>query len=123
MGIVPRNYQNKKPKPGTENYMSNLSEKKAINWIIKGSKKVPKKAVKKCLMPNPKRNCECGISEVDERKEKEVHPWQVLLYIFWGEKANAPILNKRPKCLGVLISKKHILTAYHCLQKRGNKVL
>ena len=61
-----------------------------------------------------KTNCQCGISNVDEKRKSQIHPWQVLLIINWK---NTP-KEKDNYCQGVLVSKKHILTAVRCLFKK-----
>ena len=96
--------------------MPNMMHKPAIQWVIKKGKK----PVKKCLFKNSsKSNCKCGKSKVFvNEKKRELYPWQVTLSINW----NVAVI-ERPQalvCWGTLVSRRHILTAYHCLEERLN---
>ena len=48
----------------SQHLISNLQHKKALNWV----KNKASPEVKKCL-PNNKRNCNCGISKVNETRQ------------------------------------------------------
>ena len=61
------------------------------------------------------KNCDCGISEIDENDKDQIHPWQVLLTINWKKNLAR---EKDVYCQGTLISKKHIVTSLYCLQER-----
>ena len=97
--------------------MPNMIHKPAIDWVIQKGKK----PVEKCLFENSssKSNCKCGKPKVlVNEKKREMYPWQVTLSINWNIKA---IERYQPLiCWGTLVSRKHVLTAYHCLEERKN---
>ena len=87
---------------------------------------------------NERNPCICGAhdaGELDLKKNKKnpnlkINKWHVTLSIKWHLDANA---NKKPLndkieewkkyrliCQGVMVSKKHVLTPYHCLEEKGN---
>ena len=122
MGIVPFYNSNLNAKGNMKNsilthLMPKIQKKKQVNWI----KKKGGKLVKDCYNGQ---NCECGESKINENDKTnlvEMQPWQVTVVVNWkGAKNKVP---DNLICQGVLISKKHVLTAYHCLEERKNNRL
>ena len=131
VGILPKdgNFLNK----AAGVYVRNIIVKKTLRWLRNG---INRKQVKECKY-KPKLNDKiCGKSDVDETELKpKMHPWQVTIFINWKknladkESSETPDEsenggmdgNKDLICQGVLVSVKHVLTAYHCLVDKERK--
>ena len=76
VGLVPGDLSNFKDVPTSRHLMMNLQKPEAVKWLIrKGGKNV-----KRCN----KDQCECGISNVNEKSKKpQIHPWHVTISVNW----------------------------------------
>ena len=60
------------------------------------------------------RDCECGISNTNTTIPNQQHPWHLLLTFNWNPAAVKSAKNHN--CGGILVSRKHFLTALGCLE-------
>ena len=83
---------------------------------------------------NERNPCHCGAHDAGELNlpkknlDLTINKWHVTLSIKWHlDKNKKPLTEKiedwqkyRLICQGVMVSKKHVLTPYHCLEEKGN---
>ena len=112
-------------------HMFSIDAQKLKNKLTNAKNKVKninvenvKNKFKKKFLKIGVNHCDCGISDIDENDEKQIHPWQVFLTINWKKKklfSQSIGVRKRDDvfCQGTLISKKHIVTMAQCLQEIG----
>ena len=65
------------------------------------------------------RDCECGISNTNSTIPNQQHPWHLLLTFNWNGPGKS--YNKNYNCGGILVSRKHFLTALGCLEDLEKK--
>ena len=76
VGLVPNDLTNFKGTLTSKNLMMNLQLPKAVKWLVKKGGKL----VQRCN----KDNCECGLSDVNEKIQKPaMHSWQVTISVNW----------------------------------------